>query len=188
MQLQLAKDRGQKVFLSSHIPPGWVLLSKMYRTCNFLPLDEYLPVRTLRSFVEQHNFTHNFRKNPFSDVITLPPYCVSVHPHTDNMTFAWWRHSTTTTRMHFAAIFVMQCHAREIFVWRDRLGEGSLHTLHRRFFRKNTEYSSLPQSILVVVVKWRHHANTLLWQVKDWRSSCFASVCFCFDRTKITAI
>ena len=30
--------------------------------------------------------------------------------------------------------------------------------LHKR---KNTEYNSLPQSILVVVVEWRHHANVL---------------------------
>ena len=28
--------------------------------------------------------------------------------------------------------------------------------------RKNTEYNSLPQSILVLVVKWRHHANVPL--------------------------
>ena len=40
------------------------------------------------------------------------------------------------------------CHARVI--------------LHKR---TNTEYNSLPQSILVVVAKWRHHANVLLAQI-----------------------
>ena len=57
-----------------------------------------------------------------------------------NRAFAWWRHLTTTTRMHFAAIFVMQ-----------------ICVTHERFFTKEkTEYNSLPQSILVLVVKWRH--------------------------------
>ena len=45
----------------------------------------------------------------------------------------WWRHLTTTTRMHFAVIFVLQIcatHARAI-----------LHT-------KNTEYNSLPQTCI----------------------------------------
>ena len=56
-----------------------------------------------------------------------------------NRTFAMMTSFTATTRMHFVALFVMQpdlCHARAI--------------LHKR---KNTECNSLPQSILVVVVK-----------------------------------
>ena len=40
------------------------------------------------------------------------------------------------------------CHARAI--------------LHKR---NNTEYNSLPQSILVLVVKWRHHTNVPLLMV-----------------------
>ena len=44
----------------------------------------------------------------------------------------------TTTRMYFTAIFVMQ-----------------ICLTHKLFFttEKNTEYSSLPQTILVVIVK-----------------------------------
>ena len=47
--------------------------------------------------------------------------------------------------MHFAAIFVMQ-----ICVTHKR------NLLHKR---ETTEYNSWPQSILVLVVKYRHHAN-----------------------------
>ena len=49
---------------------------------------------------------------------------------------ARWRHLTATTRMHFAAIFVMQ-----------------ICVTHEWFFTK--EYNSVSQSIVVVVVKWR---------------------------------
>ena len=64
-----------------------------------------------------------------------------------NSTFARWRHLTTTTRMHFAAIFVMQ-----------------ICVTHERFFtkEKNTEHNSFPQSILVVVGNRRHHTSGLL--------------------------
>ena len=57
--------------------------------------------------------------------------------------WALWRHLTTTTRMHFA-----------------------VRVTHERFFtkEKRTEYNSLPQSILGVEVKWRHHANLLLME------------------------
>ena len=44
--------------------------------------------------------------------------------------------------------YVDLCHARAI--------------LHKR---KNTEYNSLPQSIMVVLVKWRHHANDVITQM-----------------------
>ena len=37
--------------------------------------------------------------------------------------------------------------------------------LHKR--KKNTEYNSLPQSILVAVVKLRHHVNALFPTVVD---------------------
>ena len=43
------------------------------------------------------------------------------------------------------------CHARAI--------------LHKR---KYTEYNNLPQSILGVVVKWRHHANVLLLKCRGY--------------------
>ena len=47
---------------------------------------------------------------------------------------------------------------------------------HERFFtkEKNTEYNSLPQSILVVVVKWRHHANALLPPLPEAVFHCFS--------------
>ena len=69
------------------------------------------------------------------------------HMKTLYRTFARWRHLTTATRMHFAAIFVMQ-----------------ICVTHERLFTKEnyTEYNSLPQSILILVDKWRHHANVRL--------------------------
>ena len=71
-----------------------------------------------------------------------------------------------TTRMHFATIFVMQ-----------------ICVTHEQFSsqKKNIEYNSLPQSILVLVIKLRHHANALLkgtdsryffTQVKPCRTLC----------------
>ena len=53
-----------------------------------------------------------------------------------NRIFAWWHNLTTATRMHFAAIFVMQ-----ICVTHER------NLLHKR---ETTEYNSWPQSILVL--------------------------------------
>ena len=71
------------------------------------------------------------------------------------MTFAWWRLLTTTTRMHFAVLFVMQ-----------------IYVTHEWFFTKENYWIqySLPQSILVPVVKWRHHTNALLGTVIQQRS------------------
>ena len=70
----------------------------------------------------------------------------SPHP---SSTFARWRHWTTTTRMHFAAISLL-CR----FV--SRTSDSSQKK------KQITEYNSLPQSILVLVVKWRHHADVPL--------------------------
>ena len=40
--------------------------------------------------------------------------------------------------------------------------QHSVDMLHRSSKHNNTDYNSLPQSILVVLVKWRHRANALL--------------------------
>ena len=77
---------------------------------------------------------------------TFAGILVGVLCEVSKRTFAWWRHMTTTTRMYFAAIFVMQMLSR---------------TSDSSQKEKNTEYNSLPQSILVLVVEWRHHAHVL---------------------------
>ena len=65
--------------------------------------------------------------------------------HWPNKAFAWWCYLTNKYQNAFRSniCYADLCHARAI--------------LHKR---KNTEYNSVPQSILVVAVKWRHHANT----------------------------
>ena len=57
-----------------------------------------------------------------------------------NRTFAWWLHSTKTTRMHFVAIFVS-------------LTSNSSQKKKKKKKKKNTEENNLPQSILLFVVK-----------------------------------
>ena len=72
----------------------------------------------------------------------------------ENRRFAW-RHLTTTTRMHFAAIFVVQ-----------------ICVTHERFFTKedNTKYNSLPRSQTMTSCKWPRARRERFLQ-RLWRKS-----------------
>ena len=68
----------------------------------------------------------------------------------DNRPFAWWRHFTTKTRIPLVASI-----ARLIF---------PIVSLYPRE-KMNLNKKAFWQSIVVLVVKWRHHANGLFKQL-----------------------